>query len=711
MTGAALALAIMLWVIPAAAAPFAYVTNLSSNDVSVIDMATNTVVATIPVGEWPEGIGITPNAAFAYVVNGASGTVSVIQTAINTVVATIPVGSIGTTNGINSAAKVTPDGAFVYMTNYLANEVSVIATTTNTVVATVPMPNPICLAITADGAFVYVVNSDDPADTVSVIATATNTVVATAPVGSGAMGVAITPDGAYAYVANRADNTITVIATATNTVVATIAGSGTYPAGVAIRPDGAYAYVTMAGDDAVSVIATATNTAVATVPVESWPIGLAITPDGAYAYVANQFSNSVSVIATATNTVVASIPVGDGPAWVAFIISGLPPTTSALTIAATPSSSQSDEGTPVTFTAKVSHATGSAVPTGTVSFVSGSTVLGKGALNGSSVATYTTSSLPVGTYSVVATYSGDANYAGSSSAATSLSVVAIPTVSLSASSISFPSQYVGTSGLPQTVILTNTGYATLTISGTNTTTSDFGELSACGNSVAPGASCSIGVFFDPTADGTRSGSLTITDNASGSPQEVTLSGMGQDFSMAAGSQTTATVTAGQSAKFMVSVAPGGGFNQTVALSCSGAPAQATCSVSPSSITLKGSSAATAVVTVSTAGNLAALTQPMIARPAGQQFGIWLALSGTLGLPIFMTLAGWRRGRGQLLTYSLAFLFLVAIGSTMLACGGGSASNGGASKTPAGTYDLTVTGSFTSGAANLTHATKFTLVVQ
>jgi YVTN family beta-propeller protein len=122
--------------------------------------------------------------------------VSVIQTATDTMAATIPVGSIGPTAGINAAARVTPDGAFLYVTNYLANEVSVIATATNAVVATVPMPDPISVAIAPDGSFVYAVN--DVANTVSVIATATNTVVAIVLVGSSASGVAITPNGAYA---------------------------------------------------------------------------------------------------------------------------------------------------------------------------------------------------------------------------------------------------------------------------------------------------------------------------------------------------------------------------------------------------------------------------------------------------------------------------------------------------------------------------------
>ena len=68
-------------------------TNLVSGTVSVIDTATNTVVATVPV-ESPGGVAVNPAGTFAYVASGAAdGIVSVIDTATNTVVATVPVGS------------------------------------------------------------------------------------------------------------------------------------------------------------------------------------------------------------------------------------------------------------------------------------------------------------------------------------------------------------------------------------------------------------------------------------------------------------------------------------------------------------------------------------------------------------------------------------------------------------------------------------------
>jgi hypothetical protein len=287
-----------------------------------------------------------------------------------------------------------------------------------------------------------------------------------------------------------------------------------------------------------------------------------------------------------------------------------------------------------------------------------------------------------------------------------------PAVTISPASVTFPNQYVGTSGLPETVTVTNAGTATLTITNVTTSIADFGTLSNCTNSVAPNKNCTIGVFFDPTASGTRTGALSITDNVGGGTQTVTLSGMGQDFSLAPSGQTTATVTSGQTASYTVAVTPGGGFNPTVAMSCSGAPAQSTCSLSSSSVGLNGSTAAVVNVTIKTAGGSAAFTQPFGRPPYGGRLS-WFAFSGTLALAMLLGSANWLRQRRPLILYGLAFLCLLSIGVTMSACGGGSGGGGSGSSggTEAGTYNLTVTGTFTSGSTTLTRTAKLTLVVR
>jgi hypothetical protein len=75
------------------------------------------------------------------------------------------------------------------------------------------------------------------------------------------------------------------------------------------------------------------------------------------------------------------------------------------------------------------------------------------------------------------------------------------------------------------VTVSNTGSAAASVSGVSVT-GDFGQTNTCGTSIAAGASCTVNVSFRPTASGTRTGTLTLTSNASNSPTTVTLSGTG-----------------------------------------------------------------------------------------------------------------------------------------------------------------------------------------
>ena len=137
---------------------------------AVINAETNKVVASIPVGDEPDGIAVSPDGTrvYAYVTNvesGGDGRVAVIHTATNSVVTAISVGM-----GAGNVA-VSPDGAVVYATNLLDGTLSVIDTTTNTVTDTITIAaggavwGPV---ISPDGTLVYVTRPFD--DAVSVLA-------------------------------------------------------------------------------------------------------------------------------------------------------------------------------------------------------------------------------------------------------------------------------------------------------------------------------------------------------------------------------------------------------------------------------------------------------------------------------------------------------------------------------------------------------------
>jgi hypothetical protein len=99
------------------------------------------------------------------------------------------------------------------------------------------------------------------------------------------------------------------------------------------------------------------------------------------------------------------------------------------------------------------------------------------------------------------------------------------TVTLTPSSLTFSTQLVGTTSQPQDATLTDTGNQPITISSI-TTAAPFSQTNNCPSTLAVNANCEIQVTFTPTDYGVVNGTLSVTDNATGSPQKVALSGTG-----------------------------------------------------------------------------------------------------------------------------------------------------------------------------------------
>jgi formiminotetrahydrofolate cyclodeaminase len=170
--------------------------------------------------------------------------------------------------------------------------------------------------------------------------------------------------------------------------------------------------------------------------------------------------------------------------------------------------------------------------TGT-NFLSSSTVTYNGVVHTATFASSTqltislsgTDQATAGSYAVVVT--NPAPGGGTSSALNF--TVGGPIVSLSPTSLAFGNQSADMTSAAQTVTLSNTGNAALSITSlgfTGTNASDFDESNTCGSSLAAGANCTIAVMFTPSIVGTEAASLSIADSASGNPQTVSLSGAG-----------------------------------------------------------------------------------------------------------------------------------------------------------------------------------------
>jgi len=261
------------------------------------------ITATIPVGDNPGAMAVSPDGEYLYVACYGDRTVTVIDTADDQVIATIPCPA----EGLYGAA-ISPDGRRLYLSD--VSEVLLVDTTTRQPTgSTYQLGSPHGLAISPDGQHLYAALAG--ANAAAVVDTATNDITAEITVGEAPYKLALSPDGSRLYVANS-DNSLSVIKTATRHVTHTIAVES--PFGVAVSPDGAHVYVANDGVNTVSVIKTATNAVVATIPVGGNAQALVVSPNGAHVYVVSgEVPATVSIIDATTHAVTATSAAGNYP--------------------------------------------------------------------------------------------------------------------------------------------------------------------------------------------------------------------------------------------------------------------------------------------------------------------------------------------------------------------------------------------------------------
>jgi hypothetical protein len=282
--------------------------------------------------------------------------------------------------------------------------------------------------------------------------------------------------------------------------------------------------------------------------------------------------------------------------------------------------------------------------------------------------------------------------------------IAPPGVSLAPfSTITFPSTGLGITAAAQTVTLTNNGGGPLLVQGV-AITGDFAVVPGsnnCGSSVAMSTACTMQVAFTPTVGGPRSGTLTVTDNAANSPQTLTLSGNGVDFTLNPNGGTSLTIANGQNAVYPLLLNSAANVSGTATFTCMGAPANSTCNVTPSSAAL-GTATTVSVTVLTGVSSTGQNSRPPMSRPSM----FWLAALLPVGL-----LALRRRNKADLVAFAVLGCLIAASG-----CGAGraipleSGSGSGPTPTPitpAGTY--TIVASASSG--GLTRTVNLTLIVQ
>jgi Bacterial Ig-like domain (group 3) len=355
-------------------------------------------------------------------------------------------------------------------------------------------------------------------------------------------------------------------------------------------------------------------------------------------------------------------------------------------------------GAQVTFNASVTSAAVTK-PAGNISLFDGNTNIATTTLDSNGSASFSTSSLSVGTHSITVHYAGDATHSPSTSgpalteivnrAASSTAVSGGGTASFFGNPVTFNATVTSTVGTP-------TGTVSL-LDGSNSVASatldGSGHASFSISTLTVGTH-TISVAYGGDADHATSNSSTVSQTVN--PADFSLSATGSPVTVPVGQSGTATIT----------VTPMGVFSSGISFSCSGLPAESNCSFNPPSFTPNGTVTSTTATLTTTAPSAVLPSDP---------FGrftpliLCVMLTGIAGL---ILLAQQRRPIGRLARCGAAVAAVLAFAALMSSCGGGGGGGGGGDNgnpgTPRGTSTVVVTAT---SAGNVNHQVNITFTVQ
>jgi hypothetical protein len=260
-------------------------------------------------------------------------------------------------------------------------------------------------------------------------------------------------------------------------------------------------------------------------------------------------------------------------------------------------------------------------------------------------------------------------------------------------SLSFGSFAVGVASTALTVTVNNTGSTQLDAFSAVTGTASFAVASnTCSSTLAVGASCTVGITFTPAQAGNLVDQLTLTSSSLSAPLTVPLSGSGEDFQLSVVGSSSVTITSGQTATYQITVTPVGASAGTLTFTCSGAPANSSCTFNPTTVSVAGGAAGSVTATITTGLPTIAVRRPAEVDPrtlpARVTWAIALLLPG-----LFL------RGRSRRTFLALAVTLLLVLAPTACGVHASSGSTGvktgttGTGTTPSGTSTVTLTASF------------------
>jgi hypothetical protein len=348
------------------------------------------------------------------------------------------------------------------------------------------------------------------------------------------------------------------------------------------------------------------------------------------------------------------------------------------------------KGATVTIEAMIAAAD-STLPTGTVSFFAGAVQIGSSTVT-NGVASETIPITASGPQILRAIYSGDANY-GPSSGFTSLLVNA-PSATTTALTASAATLNEGQQVVLQAAVQGNSPSGTVTF---------LNGAASLGTATLSGGSATLTTPF------TTPGTIAVTASYGGDANNLASTSSAINITVAApgfgisAAPSSATISAGQSATFTITVTPTGGFAGAVSLSCRALPSMANCSFSAPSVIPSNGQAGQVQLTIVTAAPTAKLRIPR--APAA-----WIPSGALTSLAGMVVVLGRTRKRRWLCSLQMIALPMICLGLGIcfMGCGGGSSAprNPG---TPAGTSAIVVSASAINGGSP--HTANIQLTIQ
>ncbi|HKG71005.1 MAG TPA: DUF192 domain-containing protein [Nitrososphaeraceae archaeon] len=278
-----------------------YVENKDSNSISVVDLATNTIVRNIAFDEKLYNIKLSEDQLRLYIITADmdSGTILALNTSSNEIM-----------NKISTGVSVQDIAIFngtLYVGDILGGRVLVM-NTNGTLIGDIDIGSrPQHMEVRPDGRVLYVTRLGGP---ISVVDLEQNVVIKEINSGSMPRGLSFTNDGARLFVVNSESDTLSVIDTHKQEVIKTIS-VGDNPQYVALNPDETLAYVTNMNSNTISIVDAQVIEVISEIPVGNGPNGIAFSADGGdLSYVSNRRGNDLSIINTRSNNISATLSSG-----------------------------------------------------------------------------------------------------------------------------------------------------------------------------------------------------------------------------------------------------------------------------------------------------------------------------------------------------------------------------------------------------------------